>query len=65
MTYHSEHPWRDIEKPLKSANMQEVVGKWDADFVDEADQEMLFELILVCAFSVLLPLFSSNSTWLI
>ena len=35
----------EIEKPLKSANMNEVVSEWDAKFVD-LDQEMLFELIL-------------------
>ena len=36
---------KEIEKPLKSANMAEVVGEWDANFVG-IDQEMLFELIL-------------------
>jgi S-phase kinase-associated protein 1 len=34
-----------IEKPLKSANMLEVVSPWDAGFI-ELEQEMLFELIL-------------------
>lgn len=36
---------QEIEKPLKSANMSEVVSEWDAAFV-EVDQELLFELIL-------------------
>jgi len=45
MKYHVDNPAKEIEKPLKSANMQEVVAPWDADFVD-VDQELLFELIL-------------------
>ena len=36
---------QEIEKPLKSANMADVVSPWDANFV-ELDHEMLFELIL-------------------
>ena len=36
---------KEIEKPLKSANMAEVVSEWDATFV-AIEQEMLFELIL-------------------
>ena len=36
---------KEIEKPLKSANMAEVVSEWDAAFV-AIEQEMLFELIL-------------------
>ena len=44
--YHvTNGPMKEIEKPLKSANMAEVVGEWDANFVG-IDQEMLFELIL-------------------
>jgi len=45
MRYHAENPPKEIEKPLKSPNMAEVVSQWDADFVD-VDQELLFELIL-------------------
>ena len=44
--YHTANgPMKDIEKPLKSPNMKEVVGEWDAEFV-QIEQEMLFELIL-------------------
>merc|ERR1712087_497169 len=46
MTYHNSNPADEIEKPLKSANMREVVSEWDATFV-EIEQETLFELILV------------------
>jgi len=45
MQYHHKNPPKEIEKPLKSANMREVVSEWDANFV-EVDQETLFELIL-------------------
>merc|ERR1719290_478390 len=45
MQYHHKNPAKDIEKPLKSANMKEVVSVWDAEFV-QVDQEALFELIL-------------------
>ena len=44
--YHATNgPMAEIEKPLKSAQMTDVVGEWDAEFVS-IDQEMLFELIL-------------------
>jgi hypothetical protein len=49
MMYHSENPAKEIEKPLKSANMTEVVGEWDSRYV-EVEQEVLFELILVAYF---------------
>jgi len=56
MRYHSEHPPKEIEKPLKSANMAEVVGdQWDSDFVD-VDQELLFELILAANYMDIKPL---------
>jgi len=45
MSYHNSNPADEIEKPLKSANMREVVSEWDATFV-EIEQETLFELIL-------------------
>jgi len=42
---HVKEPMAEIEKPLKSEKMEEVVGKWDADYVN-IEQELLFELIL-------------------
>merc|ERR1719361_3182278 len=55
MTYHLKQPAKEIEKPLKSANMREVVGEWDATFV-ETDQETLFELILAANYMDIKPL---------
>eukprot|EP00286_Rhodomonas_abbreviata_P017356 CAMPEP_0181336652 /NCGR_PEP_ID=MMETSP1101-20121128/27545_1 /TAXON_ID=46948 /ORGANISM="Rhodomonas abbreviata, Strain Caron Lab Isolate" /LENGTH=222 /DNA_ID=CAMNT_0023446985 /DNA_START=43 /DNA_END=708 /DNA_ORIENTATION=+ len=47
--HHEKEPMPEIEKPLKSTNMAQVVSDWDAKFVD-LDQPMLFELILAANF---------------
>ncbi|RLN55431.1 hypothetical protein BBJ29_001886 [Phytophthora kernoviae] len=44
--YHRDTPMAEIQKPLKSNNLRDSVEEWDANFVDVADHEMLFELIL-------------------
>ncbi|ETO34511.1 hypothetical protein RFI_02584 [Reticulomyxa filosa] len=65
MEYHHQTPMKEIEKPLKSSNMREVlkifnmyflvVPEWDANFV-EVDQETLFELILAANYMDIKPL---------
>ncbi|KAG7388412.1 suppressor of kinetochore protein mutant [Phytophthora pseudosyringae] len=44
--HHKDTPMAEIQKPLKSNVLSESVDEWDANFVDVADQELLFELIL-------------------
>jgi len=55
MNYHHDNPAKEIEKPLKSAIMAEVVDAWDANFV-EVKQEILFELILAANYMDIKPL---------
>ena len=55
MKYHANKPAKVIEIPLESANMNEVVTQWDADFVD-VDQELLFEVILAANYMDIKPL---------
>lgn len=43
--YHYTHPPIEIEKPLRSTEMKEMVGEWDANWIDVGDDE-LFDLIL-------------------
>mmetsp|Transcript_11094 Transcript_11094/g.14187 ORF Transcript_11094/g.14187 Transcript_11094/m.14187 type:complete len:97 (+) Transcript_11094:159-449(+) len=45
----------EIEKPLKSANMEENVDKWYADFVD-VEQALLFDLIFAANYMDVKPL---------
>jgi S-phase kinase-associated protein 1 len=53
--HHLIEPMNEIEKPLKSNNMAEVVQKWYAEYVD-VDQVMLFELILAANYMDIKPL---------
>jgi S-phase kinase-associated protein 1 len=43
--HHVNDPMPEIEKPLKSNNMSEVVPEWDAGFID-VEQPTLFAIIL-------------------
>ena len=44
--HHLAEPMTEVEKPLKSQNMADVVQKWYANFV-KLEQVWLFELILI------------------
>jgi S-phase kinase-associated protein 1 len=54
-THHKDEPMTEIEKPLKSQNMADVVQKWYADYVD-VEQVVLFELILAANYMDIKPL---------
>ena len=53
--HHKTEPMTEIEKPLKSQNMADVVQKWYADYVD-VEQVILFELILAANYMDIKPL---------
>eukprot|EP00522_Entomoneis_paludosa_P017034 CAMPEP_0172439118 /NCGR_PEP_ID=MMETSP1065-20121228/203_1 /TAXON_ID=265537 /ORGANISM="Amphiprora paludosa, Strain CCMP125" /LENGTH=167 /DNA_ID=CAMNT_0013187751 /DNA_START=27 /DNA_END=530 /DNA_ORIENTATION=+ len=53
--HHLEEPMTEIEKPLKSQVMGDVVQKWYADFVN-LEQVLLFELILAANYMDIKPL---------
>jgi S-phase kinase-associated protein 1 len=44
--HHVKSPMSEIDKPLKSATMSENVDEWDAKFIDDQTQNVIFGLIL-------------------
>jgi len=55
MQHHKIEAMNDIEKPLKSANMAEVVQDWYSSYIS-VEQEILFELILAANYMDIKPL---------
>ena len=55
MVHHSQEPMKEIEKPLISANMSEVVTPWYADFID-VEKDTLYEMIAAANYMSIQPL---------
>ena len=53
--YVKEHPLQEIEKPLKTDNLRDIVSEWFASYV-EVEQEELFEVILAANYLDIKPL---------
>lgn len=45
MEHHVVYPLGEIEKPIKSANMEDLVGRWYADFINKFEDSMVFKII--------------------
>jgi S-phase kinase-associated protein 1 len=43
--YHKNDNPAEIEKPLRTTNLAELVDSWDAKFIDVESMEELFEII--------------------
>ena len=55
MNYYSTNPFEEIQKPLKSPNLKDIVSKWYISFLD-IDNDTLFELISVSNYLDIKPL---------
>jgi S-phase kinase-associated protein 1 len=55
MNYYSTNPFNEIQKPLKSCNLQDILSDWYISFLD-IDNDTLFELISVANYLDIKPL---------
>eukprot|EP01035_Chromulina_nebulosa_P038176 gene38176-51557_t len=58
LEHYNMEPMNEIEKPLKSANIGDVVQDYYANFIGGLHQEDLFELILAANYTDIKPLLS-------
>mmetsp|Transcript_16775 Transcript_16775/g.40266 ORF Transcript_16775/g.40266 Transcript_16775/m.40266 type:complete len:171 (-) Transcript_16775:631-1143(-) len=54
--YHRDNEPKEIPKPLPTTNLGEIVGDWDAAFINVDDENMLYELILAANYLDIKPL---------
>merc|ERR1719222_712212 len=55
MTHIREHPPAEIEKPLSSTDLSQVVDQWHNEYIN-VDQERLFELVMAANYLDVKPL---------
>ena len=62
LEHHVKVPPRKIEKPLKTSNMVDLVGEWDAKFAD-TDQDVMFKTLLVSGCKWLKGVDAAQGVW--
>lgn len=55
LEYHENMPPKVLPRPLKTANLRDAAGDWDANFVD-CELEQVFEVLLAANFLMIVPL---------
>lgn len=55
LEYHQKVPVAEIPKPIQTCNLKDVVGMWDANFVD-CPVDSIFEMLLCANFLHIKPL---------
>ncbi|CBK23709.2 uncharacterized protein [Blastocystis hominis] len=53
--YHIDNPLAEIERPLKSSNMRDIVSEWDANFINISVEDLM-DLIVAANFLLIQPL---------
>jgi S-phase kinase-associated protein 1 len=55
LKYHEKTPPKDIPRPLPTSHLENIVGKWDAKFID-CNLDVVYELLLASNFLGIIPL---------